>query len=186
MTTPAASLADFKQHLSKSDDTDDFELNVMLEAATELAEGLVGPIVNRSVTSRVHFPGGVLTLPSWPVVSVESVTDVRGDSSYVAADLEVDTAAGMVRLDGGGALSAGVWDVTYTAGRAAAAVDVPASIRLAVLIIGKHLWETQRGKSTRRSASGQMLAEEERAPQGFAVPHRAAQLLMPYRVPTVA
>ena len=183
----AASLAEFKAHLNITDTTQDVEVQAMLDAATGVAEGVVGPIVERGVTSRVDFPGGALALPAYPVVSVESVSSVRRDAVYPETDLEVDATAGMVRLTGGSGLPADMYDVTYTVGRAATTDDVPAALKLAVLVIGKHMWETQRGRTARPGILGHNSGvEDERPLMGFALPNRALQLLQPYRQLTVA
>jgi hypothetical protein len=57
------------------------------------------------------------------------------------SDYELDADTGLVRTGVGRLVPYGTYTVTYTSGRA----DLPAAIRLAVLIIAEHLWETQRG-----------------------------------------
>jgi hypothetical protein len=54
-------------------------------------------------------------------------------------DYELDPDTGLVRVAGGDRFC-GTYTVTYTAGRP----TLPAAIRLAVLVIAEHLWETQR------------------------------------------
>ena len=142
------------------------ELTAYAVAATGATEGIVGPIVERELTSRVTVSGGIAILPKRPVVSVASIGAVTGP-------FDIDSTAGLVR----GPLSDGEHAATYRAGRAANAAQVPADIAMAVKIIAKHLYDVQRGDG-RGGAFGDAIPA---APTGFAIPARAAQLLAPYR-----
>lgn len=179
-------LAVFKEHLNipAGNTTHDPELQRTLEAATEQAEGYIGPIVGRAVTKRLDTDRhGRIDLH--PALAVTSVVGVFGAPTYAVGDLDLDPDDGLLRLDDGRGLFAGRYTVTWTAGRAATVADVPASIADAVNIIGKHLWETQRGKSARPGLVGMRStgADDSRdfaPPRGFAIPHRALELLRPY------
>jgi hypothetical protein len=76
--------------------------------------------------------------------------------------------------------------VEYTAGRS----DVPASIRLGVLIVAAHLWETQRRpgftSATPAGFGGSGDIPDVPVGRGFAIPARAEELFARYRQVGVA
>lgn len=157
-------LDELKAHLNKTTDVDDVELETFRAAAEGHVEDLVGPVVWRSVaqTSR----GCSLVLHTLPVVSVDTVDGVDLAETGCTADLEAGIVEGLpvgVRVP-----------VTYTAGR----TSCPESVRLAALIIAKHLWETQRGRASNRA--GNATEGEQKVPSGYLIPHRAAALLSPH------
>ena len=170
-----ATLENFKAHLNKTGDAENDELERVLRAATSITENDpevgIGPIVNRSVTSRRTWSSVGAVLPVGPVVSVETIAGDHGD--YTGDDVVIDD-AGILTNVLGGTIAHGDYDVTYTAGWAATTEDVPDDIQLAVCIIGKHLWETQRGRTANRVGT---IADGESMPMGFLVPHRAAAIL---------
>lgn len=180
---PAAPYAEFVAHLNlttpPADSALEAEVQLHLAAATGAAEGVIGPIVHREVTGVLTARGGSGLLPA-PVAEVESLT---GTTTYTGDDVTLDGEAGIVS-----GLRDGRYVAVYTAGRAATEDDVPEDIRLAVCIIGKHLWETQRGRGT--TARGGVLADtvppDERVPSGFLIPHRARSLLGDYEPLPVA
>jgi hypothetical protein len=181
---PGATLEAFRRHLNKSGTGPDPELEAHLIAATSIAENHpehgIGPIVNRTVTAYAPYTHDVgMVLPEGPIVSIETL---EGDTaSYVSADVRYST-AGVVRPIYGGTIARGDYLVTYTAGWAATTEDVPDDIQLAVCIIGKHLWRTQRAPVGAPRAGA---ADEENVPLGFLIPHRAASILdgrRPYAV----
>lgn len=179
---PGATLTAFRQHLGKTGSGADTELEAHLSAATSIAETHpehgIGPIVNRTVTATAAYTPDVgLVLPEGPVVSIETLT---GDTAaYVTADVRFTT-AGVVSPVYGGTLVRGDYLVSYTAGRAETTEDVPADIQLAVCIIGKHLWRTQ------RAPVGAARTDDESVPLGFLIPHRAAAILDGHRPYAVA
>lgn len=183
MSTPPVSFGDFVAHLNMGDEAGDNtnELNLMLEAATDVVENEVGPLLPREVTSTVHARSGALFLPSWPVLSVDTMTDPAG----LPVDVDgVGLGSGLVTLTNARLSSYGAYTVTYTAGWD----PVPAALRLAVLIVAKHLWETQRPSGG--SVPGRFGAEQFEVTQvsgkGFAIPNRAMELMAPYMQPSVA
>ena len=183
MTIPAAvPFQEFKAHLNITVDADDDELSTTLGAATGVVEGIIGPIIVRGFTERARSAGSLL-LSKYPVVSVATVTHARGtDGPFVTADVLVDEDTGLVEHVDGRNFWPGSWTVAYTAGRWETEYSVPDDVRLAVCIIGKHLWETQRGTASRPGMLGRTSGVDptERVPMGFAVPNRAATLLEPY------
>lgn len=188
MATPAAvTLEVFKDHLNipAGNTQDDAEVTRTLIAATSAAEGRgrVGPIIARAFDHRAASTGGVVVLPKRPLVSIDAVVGTRGGQSLVAADLGVDKLAGIVEYRDGRGIPSGAFDFTYTAGWFTSVAEVDEDVALAVCIIGKHLWETQRGRQSRPGILGNTStaqADPDRVPLGYALPNRAQQLLTPY------
>lgn len=165
-TPPAVTVPRFRAYLGKQSVDDDGMLAEMAVAATSIAERSpdcgVGAIVQRPVTALVRIRGGYGTLPMSPPVSITS-----------PAGLTLDPDLALVYGPDGPTT------VTYLVGRAATVEDVPEDLRLAVCIIGKHLWETQRGRPASRG--GVLVGEEDRVPQGFLIPNRARAILQGYK-----
>ena len=182
MTEPAATLERFKTHLNKTSVDDDDELLSFLRAATKMVEEgtdfNIGPIITRQVTARVESSAGVFILPSASVVSVDSVVPANGSSSVDVSGLDVDSEAGIIR-PGTTSVRNGRHVVTYTAGRATTAAEVPDDIQLAVCIVGKYLWDTQRGRLGNRSGTS---AEATTEASGSFEMNRAKALLRHYRL----
>lgn len=172
-TTQVVTLDELKDFVNVSSGTSDAELLMMLDAAVEAVEGIVGPILHRTVVERVRANAHTIALRESPVVSVTSITSAGSAVTY-----SLDAATGLL-LD---VYSAGDNTVTYVAGR----TSVPEAIRLAVLIIAGHLWRTQLGSAPANSLQG----ADEFTPDiglGYAIPSRAQDLLAPYALPpTVA
>lgn len=176
-------IGDLKAHLnmSSANTNDDGELADMLDAAVDVVEGYVGPLAAKNVTETHRVNSDVLVLRRVPVASLVSVSHFG-----IAQDVglfEVDPDSGIVRrADGYGFV--GTYSVAYSVGRPA----VPAAIRLAILIIAGHLWETQRGST---GGDGPIAAENDAAfggtpGAGYAIPNRARDLLARYVQPTLA
>jgi hypothetical protein len=178
-----ATLEEFVEHLNltAAGSTDETEVLATLDAATGIAQADaecgVGPIIQRPLTRRVRASTGYVMLPWTPAVELVAFTGVRGASDYDVSGLDLDTDTGIVR-SAYGRLADGAYDVTYVAGHAATVDDVPSQIRLGVCLIGKHLWETQRGRGTaRHGALGAGDVPDEKVPLGFLIPHRARAAL---------
>jgi hypothetical protein len=155
-------LAELKAHLNKTGDADDVELETFRASAQDHVEELVGPVLWREVTQASR--GCALALHTLPVVAVDTVDG--GDPADYTVDLEAGIVEGLPTVER--------VDVVYTAGR----TECPDAIRMATLIIGKHLWETQRGRASNRA--GGAVEGEQRLPAGFLIPHRAEALLRPH------
>jgi uncharacterized phiE125 gp8 family phage protein len=178
-------LTDLKAHLNITVDTDDAELQETLDAALELVADLVGPIAEGVVT-ETHYGmnSGALVLRRMPVAELTAVSSRSGATTTALTldDYELDAATGLVRRVDGGRFY-GSFVVTYSTGRE----SVPASLRLAVLIVAAHLWETQRmpgfqsGDSLPAGFGGLDGVPDQTMPgRGFAIPNRAQELLRPY------
>jgi hypothetical protein len=173
------SLRDAKQYLNILTTTNDEELRGFVEAATQVVENIVGPVIVRTVIETHTRPGRVITLYQPPILSLVSVRSVlTAGWGYDVAALDVDPDTGILRrLDG---LPVG-WQsplrVVYRAGRPV----IPASISLAAKVIIDHLWETQRGHTQGvRPTPGAGRAAQKKSLQ-HDIPQRARELLAPYR-----
>lgn len=164
-------VAEAKSQLNKGGTVDDDELALYVAAVNEPVARYIGYATPTAAEDT--FDGGShdLLLTRRPVLSVESVTV---DGAALAADTyTVDKLAGVLPSLRG-CFAAGTQNVVvaYTAGR----TEVPPHAKLAALIIIQHLWETQRGRDSRRLPRGEEDVVQF-AGFGFAIPNRAAQLL---------
>jgi hypothetical protein len=153
------------------------EIELMRDAAQDAVEGLIGPVLWRTVTETVRPSWGFVALSQPPIVSVTSLLTWSGApvSGYTT-----NLTSGVLTLAHNHPFYGGVLTATYVAGR----TSVPAAVRAATLIIAAHLWDLQRGTSP------SALAQEDYGGAGFhqvglgyAIPNRAMDLLAPYRKP---
>lgn len=184
-TSALVSLADVKAHLNMTSARDDEELRLFIEAATALVEHFVGPVVPSthvevadaddvivlsrapvmSLTSIVPtfpFPDG--NLPQLPTYVLNGPSGILRQQPYYFADWAFHTRYGVAGLR---------LTITYQTGRP----SIPAAIRLAALIIIRHLWETQRLAGAKPAAGG----EDQQQYGDVEIPSRAYELLAPYR-----
>ena len=157
----------------------------MLDAAVDVVEGIIGPLTAKSVTeTHRNVSSDVLVLRRMPVVDLVSVSMGSGSlvSSLPVDDFDLDADTGLLRRADGGWLS-GSFTVTYSVGRP----TVPAAVRLAILVIAGHLFETQRMPGFQSADSlpagfgGLDGVPDARLPGlGYAIPNRAQELLTPY------
>ena len=171
------------------------ELDLYREAAQDVVESIVGPVLWRTVTENLPVLGpdqrltglnmlavGQVSLTYRPVVSITSMTSA-GSPGGVTYTL--DPTNGILT-------GVGPWPwvmdryvtVTYVAGR----TSCPAAIRLAALIIAVHNWQTQLGNSA--PASQGAFDNDQRLDvaefmSGYAIPNRAIELLTPFRISPV-
>lgn len=174
------SLAEAKRHLNLTGTDQDDEVRGWIATTTEAVEWFVGPVVPRTVIEDHTFTrASAIALRQTPVLEVTAVVPIlTGGTSYLVADLTPPDASGVVRLLSGGTLS-GPLRFTYTAGRRV----VPPSIRSAGQIILQHLWRTQQGPGRPQLGVGDFDVTEPIPGLGYAIPHRAAQLLSPHQLP---
>lgn len=176
-------LVEAKAQLDIDTGTHDVELQVYVDALTAAIERHVGPVENRAVTETTTSGGATLCLSHLPVAALTSLVPVlTGGTAVQVSDVVVDTATGVVRRKDGRSFCGGPWTATYTAGRG----TVPATIKLAALILLQHLWRTQYGASRGLGSigGGDDFSVTESVPGwGYAIPNRVLQLLEPYKVP---
>lgn len=175
---------DLKAHINLplDDTSQDDELEVILDAAVEVVAGIVGPLEVGTVTeTHRDVNSAVLLLRRLPVgaLSAVSSSSLGVATELTLADYEVDTAAGTVYAVDGSRFY-GTFVVEYETGTA----TLPASVRLAILIVAAHLFETQRvpmqsGEVAPIGFSGGIDAVSP-VSRGYALPNRAIELLRPY------
>jgi hypothetical protein len=163
-TTEWITVDEVKRHANITTSTSDDEVELMRDAAQDAVEGLIGPVLWRTVTQRISANDSTLVLNTTPVLSVTSLTLSGSPATYTVIDggmLADVTARGDVVA-------------TYVAGRTV----VPGAVRLAALIIAAHLWQTQLGSAPTQLQDG--FNNEPTVGLGYAIPNRAADLLAPY------
>ncbi len=173
---PGISLNELKVHLGVTSNRDDDEMQNMLDAAERWTSRYIGmPVGVTTHGFRVYSDTTLLLLPATGLSGDVTVIDPAGAT---VAGASVDLAAGIVRVP---YRRSGTWTVTLTR---PAGTGVEPDLRLAVLIISAHLWETQRG-----AAPAGPLGDPGAAPAfgaGFAIPNRAQDLLAGYRLPVTS
>jgi hypothetical protein len=175
---PLPTLDDFKTHLNIPGTSNDAELADVLSAARDVVEAAVGSLATQTITeTHRNMASDVVILNHRPAGVLVSI-DVRAypGSGKVTQDLldyDLDPESGLLRLASGYPIFGDV-TVSYTSGFE----TVPYAVWLATLIIGAHLWETQRGAQPLPLQGGEpdLLSSG----SGYAVPNRAAELLAPY------
>lgn len=172
------SLADTKRHLRITDTSRDDQLRDYIEAATEIVENYVGPIIRRTHTARIHGRyQRMVSLPHTQVTAITGITIIWDGSSPInMSDLAVDAASGVVSFKTWGWFPFGEMDFTYTVGRP----FVKANWTMAAEIIVQHIWQSQLGNLP--SMQGDDLVDP-RLGTGYLVPFRAISLLQPDQVP---
>lgn len=170
------SLADAKTHLNISTTSHDDELREYLEAATEIVEEYVGPVVRRTHTARVPGRLRSIPLPHTQVTSVTAITLVSDGSSLDLTNLTIDTEAGVISYKDGSPFGYGDMDVSYAVGR----TSVKANWTLAAKEIVRNLWEAKLGNlpSIQGDDRGYVVTGS-----GYLVSYRAISLLTPDDVP---
>lgn len=179
---PVVGLAEAKRYLNVTSTTDDEEIRRMLGVATDLCERYTGRALRRKTVSESHASDGyaaALVLRDVPALSVLSVS-VNGTAS---TDYTLRGDLGL--LYAGSATAPSCWAfgtvaVTYVAGYA----DPPQVAVEAVLVVLRHLWDTQRGSSAGLPGLGG--GDDGYMPgASYALPRRAQELLAPLRVAAI-
>lgn len=171
-STEFVTLEEVKRHANITSSKDDDELRMIVGAAQEHVESLIGPVLHRTVvqtedvpfrsSSRLGTPGMVL-LDTRPVLSITSITS----AGQPVLDYVADVPGGVVTNVRGSIV------VTYMAGR----TSCPDAVRMATLIVAAYLWRTQLGSSP------SALPQDDTPDMGPAFGpgfERAAELLAPY------
>jgi uncharacterized phiE125 gp8 family phage protein len=183
LTGPASEpldLDDLKAHLRLDSDDEDQYLSSLITTSRLHVEAAMGLalITQRWLWQADQWPAdGCIELPVRPVQTVEQVSVIRADTTeeVVATNTyQVDIAGGVGRL----APAASTWPlpgarmggarITFRAGFADAAIDVPDAIRHALKLLAAHWYEVRDpvhiGSHTAR------------------VPDIVSDLLLPYKV----
>ncbi|MGJ3223761.1 head-tail connector protein [Micromonospora aurantiaca (nom. illeg.)] len=167
MSAAGPTLTELKRQLNRTDSVDDVELQMHLDAAIEAVENIIGgPIRVTTVTEtqRANRAGVIIPFRQ-PLRSVTSVS--YGGSPLAPTGYKVDSSEGTVAVLG--YRGTDPYTLVYEAGPD----SLPASTRLAVLIITQHLWRTQHGAGRVRQAEDVLTVPG----LSFAIPSRAVELL---------
>lgn len=191
--TALVTLTDVHNHLNipTADTSHDTELQGFIDAAQPVVEDVVGPVVNVTLDEWYDGGGMFLSVRHRPIVSVTSVTEYIGTSTYTLTQCATpdlgttysysfETSGQIVRRSAGGGMRAfpdGTSNVrvVYVAGRA----TVPANIRMGTLEVIRHNY--QLGQQGGRPAFGGGAEDVAWTPSGFAIPTRAIEWLTPNR-----
>ena len=183
------SLDEVKAHLNipTTTTTSDEELRRFIDSATDLAEQYCGVILGRRTFTET-YNGGVdhLRLVHPKAISITSVVEAGVTLSATDYYLD-DTGQRLFRMNGATNANvqyAGVWAsgfgsvvVTYVAGF----TNPPASVRMGVLEIIRHSWQTQRGSAVlTRNDDGTVPGS------AYTIPNRAKEYLDPTSLPGLA
>lgn len=171
----AVTIEDLAEHMQQSlpqEPAKVAEMQRMLDAALDRVTAECGTAASGASVVPVVSTGGPLLL--LPVVRAEAVTAVFDPDGNPVTPVATDAFAGIVEVPAG---RRGTWRVTVSFGAALA------SLELATLVIAAHLYGTQRVPTR---GNGPMAAGQAAVPSGFAIPHRAAALMDPYRLPGIA
>jgi len=186
-------LAEMKEYLniSATDTTVDEELRSFIDAGSDLAESYVGQVLGRRTFTNELYDGGTefIRIRNPKALSITSVYENDALVSSTAYNLDY-TGQRLYRI-GSGTLYAtnsyGYWTggfnnikITYVAGY----VNPPMAAKQGVLVIVKHLWETQRGAM---NVMGRVLGGDELySTPTYSLPRRAMELLDPTSFPGMA
>lgn len=177
----AVTINDLAAHLNlaagpPADPVDRAEMQRMLDAALDRVRAECGTAAAGTSTVPVTSTGRSTVL-LLPVVRLSAITAVLDPDGTPVTPVDVDALAGVVRVP---AARSGVWRVTVTLD------GLSASLELAALIVAGHLYETQRRTRPAGARPGAVAAPTGPGGLGFAIPHRAAELMAPYRLPGIA
>lgn len=192
-TLDVITLAEAKRALNIPDatTTHDTEIASYVTTVSQRLDSLVGPIVQRTITSEAHNGGrSLIALRKPPVASITAVVERRGTVAYTLTaenfaaptsdDYTVDLDAGLLYRRSSGCAS--WWErgqrnvlVTYVAGRFADTASVDERYKQAAAIFLTHLWRKEQG------ASGQTFGDAPPDPRfaipSFGVPNAVRDLL---------
>ena len=167
------------------------EVRRYIDAATDLAETYVGQVLGRRTFTNELYDGGTefIRIRNPKAISITSVYE--NGTSVPSSNYVLDYTGQRLYRIGSGTLYAtnsyGYWtqgmnniQITYVAGY----VNPPMSAKQGVLVIIKHLWETQRGAM---NVMGRVLGGDEMySTPTYSLPRRAMELLDPTSFPGMA
>lgn len=173
----------------------DSELTFVVSAAESMWARRGGPVGSTARDEWLDGGEKFVVVRNVPIISVTSITVSLGAITYTLTEYPtgtsgyawaytVDKTTGtFVRRAAGVAIpfESGTRNVhvQYTSGYA----SVPEDVQLAVLLLVKHMWTTQRGVGLRPAMGGM----EDAAPSAtYMWPHKAEEILAGYKVPGIA
>jgi hypothetical protein len=153
------SLDDAKTYLRITNTNSDDKLRLYLEAASEVVEFYRGDMIRRTYTEVYSGGDPTIYVRHTPLLSVTTLTEYVGSITYTLTNQPLgasvdawgytidDLPSGrIVRRSASGLVwrfvpGVGNVTITYTTGVAV----IPATVRIAAMMILEHLWENQRG-----------------------------------------
>jgi len=171
----ALSLDEAKAHLNITADVDDSELQAFIDAAERAIAHYTGPL--EPTTRTIRVPGGQALVLPVPVISLTTVTPILpGATALDLSGFDIDPISGVVTNYTALPLSAREYIVTYVAGWS----DVPDDLLLAVKVLLRHFWSSQRGGGQRPGRTPEPAAVP------YALPYFVLTLIEPYQRPGIA
>lgn len=179
-------LTDVKLALNLTRDTDDDELQDVLDDAIQAVEDVIGPLGSRVVVEQFDNHGHAIVLSKTPVIGVDSVSIEPWLGAAAIDDTagwRLNTTTGVLRRQvAGGTLPfygrGSIFTITYRAGR----VDVPGPVNRAIKMQVKTMWKSQRVASTTPVAGAAGAPPVFQGNTGFLGPD-VMELLTPYLPP---
>ncbi|MEQ1687013.1 MAG: hypothetical protein ABL874_00385 [Sphingopyxis sp.] len=166
----AATMAEARAFLRMGAGVDDAVLAGLLRSTTALCEQTIGTaLVSREVRETLPITGAWQRLSLFPVTAITSLEGIPAEGAlfaFAVTDYAIDidsNGAGWVKIARQGA--AGRVRITYRAGLAASAGEVPDSLRQGIIMAAAQLHRLRDGDSE----------------NGGAVPVEARALWQPYR-----
>lgn len=151
------------------------ELTTFIARAESAISRPVGPLAPEEKTERVRGCDTVLYLSFPPIVSLTSVTAVDGVA--VPAGQLTPTSGGRVEFTQAGSFPSRFYDVVYQSGWS----TLPDDLKLAVLELVRHMFDTRRGGGAARTGSAQSERTSNTVPAAaYIFPWRVEQLLAPF------
>ena len=193
--TDVVSVSQAKEFLNITNTTSDSELQLFVTAASEMWANRGGPV--GSQTFDEWYDGGepMVVVRSTPIITVTSVTVSLGAFTYTLQEhatgtsgyawaYTVDKRTGtFIRRSAGVAIpfENGYRNVhiQYTSGYG----TVPSDVQLAVLLLIKHMWTTQRGIGKRPAMGGM---EDDVRSATYVWPNKVEEILANYKIPGIA
>lgn len=167
-------LGEAKAHLNITATTSDTELETFIDRAEAAVVARCGPLAPVAVTSRVRGESNILALPTTPVISLTSITPLNA-SALTVTDYLVSEGGNVEHVIGAWFL-ARWYTVTYQAGRTTLAED----LRLGILELIRHMWDTQRGGLSRPGSPMSTAMSNTMPGAAYLFPFRVEQLLAPH------
>lgn len=193
--TDVVSVSQAKEFLNITNTASDSELQFFVTAASEMWANRGGPVGSQSFDEWYDGGEPMVVVRSTPIISVSSVTVSLGAFTYTLQEhatgtsgyawaYTVDKRTGtFIRRSAGVAIpfESGYRNVhiQYTSGYG----TVPNDVQLAVLLLIKHMWTTQRGIGRRPGMGGE--SDDVRS-ASFVWPNKVEEILANYKIPGIA
>jgi hypothetical protein len=173
--------------IESTDTSFDTDLQQYVTSVSRKMDGLIGPVVQRTITGELLDGGSNYVIPAYrPVASFTTVTEYQGTTA-VTLTAETpgvapanaylwDARLGRLRRRESGTdacwyLQRSTVSLTYVAGWYANTAAVDPQVVTAAQIILAHLWRAEKG------SGNATFGDDVVFPSGFAIPRRAVEML---------